>query len=479
MSESAENPSPEDVPAPAPALADLPKEPAATAQQQVGEAQATEVPAEAAVLPDEAMAEESTVGGVEHVAHVAHVAQVAQVEQVEPVESAGSADPAAPAAPPAPAVPDLSPAACAALLAERFPALFNAGRALPIKLRIQADIQQRAPGLFTKKTLSIFLHRHTTSTAYLRALVNQPQRFDLDGVAAGDVAEEHRAAATAEVERRRGIVEARRQAERDAQRQARRPAPAVAVAPAESGAPPGAAPVEDSAEAAGALPAQADDRRRPPRARREGPGPGPGPEHGHGPGPQGARPPRPARPSHTGAGPRPTGERPPRPPRPMQPRPEQPPQQDREGAAAFHVEPPHLEPHHAAAPAQGPAEAPAAAPARPAPPAAPLLSPAELEARRDRAALLRSYEASTLTHANFCVLKRIGQAELEAQLVVARQERELRPPAPRQDPRAEPQRAERGPWPNNRNERSDRGAARGPGGAPGRTSGRPPGKPSR
>ncbi len=451
MSESAENPSPEDVPAPAPALADLPKEPAATAQQQVGEAQATEVPAEAAVLPGEAMAEGSTVGDV---------AQVAQVAQVEPVESAGSADPAAPAAPPAPAVPDLSPAACAALLAERFPALFNAGRALPIKLRIQADIQQRAPGLFTKKTLSIFLHRHTTSTAYLRALVNHPQRFDLDGVAAGDVAEEHRAAATAEVERRRGIVEARRQAERDAQRQARRPAPAVPVAPAV----PGAAPVEDSTEAAGALPAQADDKRRPPRARREGPGLGPGPEHGHGPGPHGARPPRPARPAHTGAGPRPTGERTPRPPRPMQPRPEQPPQQDREGAAA---------------PAQCPAEAPAAAPARTAPPAAPLLSPAELEARRDRAALLRSYEASTLTRANFCVLKRIGQAELEAQLVVARQERELRPPAPRQDPRAEPQRAERGPWPNNRNERIDRGAARGPGGAPGRTSGRPPGKPSR
>ena len=117
-----------------------------------------------------------------------------------------------------PAVADLSPAACAARLAELFPAVFTPGAAKPLKLRIQADIQQRAPGIFSKKSLSIFLHRHTTSTAYLRALVGSPQRVDLDGALAGDVADEHRQAATGELERRRALHEERRAAERDAQR---------------------------------------------------------------------------------------------------------------------------------------------------------------------------------------------------------------------------------------------------------------------
>jgi sRNA-binding protein len=119
-----------------------------------------------------------------------------------------------------PALADLSPAACAAKLAELFPALFGPGTPRPLKLRVQADIQQRAPGLFTKKSLGIFLQRHTTSTAYLRALVNAPQRVDLDGAAAGEVADEHRQAAVAELERRRALHEARRAAEREAQRQA-------------------------------------------------------------------------------------------------------------------------------------------------------------------------------------------------------------------------------------------------------------------
>ncbi|MDE2277381.1 MAG: ProQ/FinO family protein, partial [Burkholderiales bacterium] len=114
----------------------------------------------------------------------------------------------------APRAPELGPAQVGALLAERFPALFGAGRALPIKLRIQADIQQRAPGLLSKKSLSIFLHRHTTSTPYLKALVALPQRIDLDGAPAGEIAAEHRAAAAAELERRRALLEARRAAER-------------------------------------------------------------------------------------------------------------------------------------------------------------------------------------------------------------------------------------------------------------------------
>jgi sRNA-binding protein len=228
-----------------------------------------------------------------------------------------AAEPAA-----APAVPDLSPAACAARLAELFPALFGRGASKPLKLRIQADIQQRAPGLFTKKSLSIFLHRHTTSTPYLVALSQSPTRFDLDGAAAGELAAEHREAAATELARRRGLHEARRAAENAARR-------------------------EEEAKARQANAAEAD-------------------------------------------------------------------------------------------------------------------------ARRERAALLRAFETTTLTPANFCALKRIGEAELQAVLAQARLEREQRPPemppsAPRQ-----PFERERRHSPQNPAERQARGP-RGPNG-PGDTA---------
>ncbi|WP_292455320.1 ProQ/FINO family protein [Methylibium sp.] len=119
-----------------------------------------------------------------------------------------------------PAVADLSPSACAARLAELFPAVFSPGAPKPLKLRIQADVQQRAPGVFTRKALSVFLHRHTTSTAYLRALADAADRIDLDGLPAGPVNDEHRQAAATELQRRRALHDERRAAERDAQRKA-------------------------------------------------------------------------------------------------------------------------------------------------------------------------------------------------------------------------------------------------------------------
>ncbi len=297
-----------------------------------------------------------------------------------------------------PAVPELSPAACAALLAQHYPALFGAGKALPIKLRIQADIQTRTPGLFTKKTLSIFLHRHTTSTAYLKALVALPQRYDLDGAPAGEVAQEHRDAAAAEVERRRAIVDARRQAERDAQRQAQRArAPVVEATAAADGSAP-TAPMEGAAPA---LPPMARPPRPPfkpndPRAkaaRREGrPPAGPRPEG------RAAQPPRQGRP--------PQGDRPPRADRPPRPDGPRPPRHDMRADQRQEPRPP--------------AEAPLP----------PGLSAAEIEARRDRANLLRAWEGSTLTRANFCVLKRIKESDLDTALKLAQEERGPRPPRP-------------------------------------------------
>jgi sRNA-binding protein len=234
-----------------------------------------------------------------------------------------------------------------AALAWRFPALFTPGAPKPIKLRIQADIQQRAPGAFTRRQLSVFLHRHTTGTAYLRALVASPQRFDLDGAAAGEVSAEHREAAVAELERRRQIVMERRAAER----KARPPAPRL---------PPAAAPGPRATDpATPARPTPAPRAERPPR-------PGGPPQHD----PRGAH----SAPDRRGSKP----------------------------AAAGHAP----EPHRA-----GPAPRPDADPLPDDP------------ARRERALLLRAWESSPLTLANFCALKGLDRADFEAQIDLARRER--------------------------------------------------------
>lgn len=106
------------------------------------------------------------------------------------------------------AAPALSPAEVASQLKALFPALFT-GMQRPLKLRIQADIQQRAPGRFTKAQLSAFLRRHTGSTGYLIALGKATHRFDLDGNPGDELLEEHRLAAREELKRRRGLQQER------------------------------------------------------------------------------------------------------------------------------------------------------------------------------------------------------------------------------------------------------------------------------
>ena len=110
---------------------------------------------------------------------------------------------------PVAAAPQLSPAETAALLKQLFPALFS-GAAKPLKLRIQADIQERAPGRFSKQSLSGFFRRHTGSTSYLMALSRATQRFDLDGNPAGELSAEHRQLAADELTRRRSLNDSRR-----------------------------------------------------------------------------------------------------------------------------------------------------------------------------------------------------------------------------------------------------------------------------
>ncbi|MCC6851323.1 MAG: NUDIX domain-containing protein [Rubrivivax sp.] len=252
--------------------------------------------------------------------------------------AAGDAMPRA--APPAAREPTL--AQTAAALAERFPALFAAGAARPVKLRIHADIQQRAPGVFTRRQLAVFLHRHTTSTVYLRALAASAQRFDLDGAPAGEVAAEHREAAAVEVERRHRIALERRAAERAARGGGERNTP----------------------------------HRRRSQARDDRSAGGPGRTGGPG---------RPVGPARTDR---------------HEPR-RQPPGPARTDPSRHRHEPPR----------PGAAMQELAAP------------PPDDPAKRERALLLRAWEGSSLTQANFCALKGLDAAQFDAQIELARRER--------------------------------------------------------
>ena len=108
------------------------------------------------------------------------------------------ASPAAPAETPS----TTTPADCARQLAQLFPALFS-GPPKPLKLRIQADIQERAPGQFSKAVLSAYFRRLTGGTSYLVAISKATHRFDLDGKPSGELSQEHRQAAIDELARRR------------------------------------------------------------------------------------------------------------------------------------------------------------------------------------------------------------------------------------------------------------------------------------
>lgn len=310
-----------------------------------------------------------------------------------PDATPGTPTEAAPAAPAAAAAPASRPepgvADTARLLAEHFPALFGAGVIKPIKLRIQADIHQRAPGVFTKKALSIFLQRHTTGTAYLRALVAEgAARIDLDGQPAGEVSAEHRDAAGVELERRRAIVEAKKLAGRESARASRHDAgplrpPRPPLPAQQAQVSPSASPAAGERPAArGACPVPPGASDRPGRSARPSQ-PGQAPRRSRPPPPGAPR--GPGRPGDAGSG---------APRRPHKPPPERQPARARE-------------------------HEPVNAPALPLTPE----QTAEAEARRQRALLLRSFEQSPLSKANFGALKGLSEEALDALLTLARQER--------------------------------------------------------
>ncbi len=156
-------------------------------------------------LPETANAEGRDTAPAPAPAAAAHAegSEPTPVADTAPSEAAPSAPAGATQSPPA------SPAAdCGPLLKKTFPALFG-GAPKPLKLRIQTDIQARAPGVFSKQALSAFFRRHTGSTSYLTAVSKARHRFDLDGAEAGELSEEHRKIALDELARRRGNQQSR------------------------------------------------------------------------------------------------------------------------------------------------------------------------------------------------------------------------------------------------------------------------------
>jgi ProP effector len=307
----------------------------------------------------------------------------AAADGTSPAEPAkAAADSMSPAEPAKAAVDSMSPAACGAKLAELFPALFHPATAdapppvKPLKLRIQGDILERAPGVFTKRILGIYFSRYTTSNAYLKALTQAPSRFDLDGNPVGEIDIVHRTAAVEELARRRDIAQAKRAELHKAQRQA-----AQATQNVQGPAAPTQGEGASAPQREGVREARRDAPRNPRRdAPREAQRPA-GDEGRRDQTRDRPRGPRPDRAPHQGAD--------------RAPRPDHANRMDRPARPAQHND--------------------RAEPATPSLPADP--------AQRERALLLRSFEASPLSKANFCALKRISETDLDAQLAQARAER--------------------------------------------------------
>jgi ProP effector len=197
---SGDAPAPSPADAPAPSLADAPvSSPAEQAE-----------PSSAAPAPaprDDASAARSADAAAETATGDAPSSPPAEPD---PTDAPSSEQPEAAASSTGEAGPTekREPADAGPRLRALFPALFG-NPPKPLKLRIQQDIQQRAPGQFSKQALSAFLRRHTGSHGYLVALANAKTRFGLDGEAAGEVSAEHRQAAVEELARRRANRQAR------------------------------------------------------------------------------------------------------------------------------------------------------------------------------------------------------------------------------------------------------------------------------
>jgi ProP effector len=104
-------------------------------------------------------------------------------------------------------------------LEQQFPVFQSSS---PLAIGIDKQLIARIPDI-DKKVLRIAMKLHTSSTRYLKATEKAQQRFDLDGNAAGEVTEEHRARASEVLkERFKKIAQQRREKEQAERENSRR-----------------------------------------------------------------------------------------------------------------------------------------------------------------------------------------------------------------------------------------------------------------
>jgi ProP effector len=116
------------------------------------------------------------------------------------------------------AAPALSPRDILQILQADFP-VFQKG--LPLVIGIDKELRARLPQL-SRKLLRMALGMHTHSTRYLRVMVKATHRFDLDGNAIIELAEEHRQYAQETLRERLKKQAETRQTEQQARRKAAR-----------------------------------------------------------------------------------------------------------------------------------------------------------------------------------------------------------------------------------------------------------------
>lgn len=91
----------------------------------------------------------------------------------------------------------------------------------PLALKIDASILARFPD-FDRKNLRTALRMHTASTRYLKAIERSRERFDLDGMPAGEVTDEQRSHAAATLKERFAAVAKQQREKREAEEAERR-----------------------------------------------------------------------------------------------------------------------------------------------------------------------------------------------------------------------------------------------------------------
>lgn len=73
-----------------------------------------------------------------------------------------------------------------------YPGLFDPQRPKPLSMGVHRELAAARPDNVSMKTMRLFLHRHTHSIAYLKAVaMSGAQRYGLDGVPVEPVTQEH------------------------------------------------------------------------------------------------------------------------------------------------------------------------------------------------------------------------------------------------------------------------------------------------